>query len=91
MFHSSNSVANARSTKAWGALPGCQQLQVNSSSSELDSCSVKQSVEREVSVDDQWKTGMFQVLGVNGRDELVYLGSSVGTQIEYDPMSPDQS
>eukprot|EP00971_Amphidinium_carterae_P348216 6490385-Amphidinium_carterae.1 len=41
----------------------------------------------QVSVDDQWKTGPFQVLGEDGCDELVYLG----TQIEYDPMHPDQS
>eukprot|EP00971_Amphidinium_carterae_P350334 6491492-Amphidinium_carterae.2 len=43
--------------------------------------------ELQVSVDNQWKTGPFQVLGEEGCDELVYLG----TQIEYDPMHPDQS
>eukprot|EP00971_Amphidinium_carterae_P107921 2136562-Amphidinium_carterae.1 len=41
----------------------------------------------QTSVDDQWKTGPFQVLGENGCDELVYLGA----QIEYDSMYPDQS
>eukprot|EP00971_Amphidinium_carterae_P183537 3643156-Amphidinium_carterae.1 len=41
----------------------------------------------QTSVDVQWKTGQFQVLGEDGCDELVYLG----TQIEYDSMYPDQS
>eukprot|EP00971_Amphidinium_carterae_P310521 6170422-Amphidinium_carterae.1 len=41
----------------------------------------------QVSVENQWKTGPSQVLGEEGCDELVYLG----TQIECDPMHPDQS
>eukprot|EP00971_Amphidinium_carterae_P290736 5773205-Amphidinium_carterae.2 len=41
----------------------------------------------QTSVDTQWKTGAFQVLGTEGCDEIVYLG----TQMEYDPMYPDKS
>eukprot|EP00971_Amphidinium_carterae_P349629 6491116-Amphidinium_carterae.1 len=41
----------------------------------------------QTSVDNQWKTGAFQILGTEGCDEIVYLG----TQMEYDPMYPDKS
>eukprot|EP00971_Amphidinium_carterae_P164794 3267287-Amphidinium_carterae.1 len=52
-------------------------------------CAAKIDVIKELqtSVDVEWKTGPFQVLGEDGCDELVYLG----TQIEYDSMYPDQS
>eukprot|EP00971_Amphidinium_carterae_P302930 6018991-Amphidinium_carterae.1 len=38
-------------------------------------------------VDNQWKTGPFQVLGETGCDQLVYLG----TQIEYEPGCKDKN
>eukprot|EP00971_Amphidinium_carterae_P157478 3121882-Amphidinium_carterae.1 len=41
----------------------------------------------QTSVDSQWKTGPFQVLGEKGCDELVCLG----TQIEYEPGCKDKS